>query len=231
VSLGSGLGGSYGERHGRAFGGWLILFAIGYAVLHHGGTIFADVGDVDDTQTRWADWIDLLTPYVVTGTAAGALRGAGASRGTWTLFWFATVMYTQGHGIHLAANSVNNAVAGHNEPAYLWDEHVGHYLWYVGFYLLVVALALALADRRPRGGLGAQLLALLVGFTSFTNAVEGQTPWLGIGASVVFVAWGLLTRDGMGRLLLTAYGFAGLLFLGYGAWQGGFPEFSQLGWI
>jgi hypothetical protein len=224
-------GRSYAEHHGRAFGGWLIVFAVGYVVLHHAGTVFTDLGDVGDTRTRWADWIDLLTPYVVTGAAAGALRGGGASRGNWTLFWFATVLYTQGQGIHLAANSVNNAVAGDNEPAYLWDEHVGHYLWYVGFYLLVVALALALADRRPRGGLGGQLLALLVGFTSFTNAVEGQTPWLGIGASVVFVAWGLLTRDGMGRLLLTAYGFAGLLFLGYGVWQGGFPEFSQLGWI
>ena len=43
--------------------------------------------------------------------------------------------------------------------------------------------------------------------------------------------WGLLTRDGMGRLLLTAYAFAGLLFLVFGIWQGGFPEFSELGWI
>jgi hypothetical protein len=224
-------GRSYAEHHGRAFGGWLVVFALGYVLLHHAGTILAGAGDVGDTRTRWADWVDLLTPYVVTGAAAGALRGGGASRGTWRLFWFATVVYTQGQGIHLAANSINNAVAGHGEPAYLWDEHVGHYLWYGGFSLVVVALAVALADRRPRGGIGAHLLALLVGFTTFTNSVEGQTPWLGIGASVVFAGWGLLTRDGMGRLLLTAYAFAGLLFLGCGVWQGGFPEFSELGWI
>ena len=222
---------SYGERHGRAFGGWLLVLAVGYVVLHHGGTIFADLGDVGDTDTRWADWIDLLTPYVVTGAAGGALRGAGASRGTWALFWFGTVMYTQGHGIHLAANSVNNALPGSTEPAYLWDEHVGHYLWYVGFYLVVVALALALADRRPRGGLTAHLLALAVGFTNFTNSIEGQTALLGIAAAVFFSVWGLLTRDGMGRLLLTAFGFSGLLFLAFGLWQGGFPEFSELGWI
>ena len=43
--------------------------------------------------------------------------------------------------------------------------------------------------------------------------------------------WGLLTRDGMGRLLLTAYGFSLLLFAVFGIWQGGFPEFSELGWI
>ena len=224
------VGRSYAEHHGRAFGGWLIVFAVGYVVLHHAGTVFADLGDVGDTRTRWADWIDLLTPYVVTGAAAAALRGGGASRGTWTLFWFATVLYTQGQGIHLAANSINNAVPGDGEPAYLWDEHVGHYLWYVGFYLLVVALATALADRRTRGGLAGHVLALLVGFTNFTNAVEGQTPWLGIGAAAVFAAWGLLTRDGIGRLLLTAYAFSLVLFAVFGIWQGGFPEFSELGW-
>jgi hypothetical protein len=223
--------GSYGERHGRAFGGWLILLALGYVLLHHAGTIFTGLGDIGDTRTRWADWIDLLTPYVVTGAAAGTLRGGGASRGTWTLFWFASILYTQGHGIHLAANSIGNASSDHAQPAYLWDEHVGHYLWYIGFYLIVVALAVALADRRPRGGVGAHVLALLVGFTNFTNSVEGQTAYLGIGAAVVFALWGLFTRDGMGRLLLTAYGFSAVLFLVFGLWQGGFPEFSQLGWI
>jgi hypothetical protein len=225
-----GFAGSYGERHGRAFGGWLVLFAVGYVVLHHVGTIFTDLGDVGETQTRWADWIDLLTPYVVTGTVGGALRGGGASRGTWTWFWFAAVLYTQGHGIHLAANSINNAVPGDAEPSYLWDEHVGHYLWHVGFYLLVVALATALADRRTRGGIVGYLLALLVGFTNFTNSVEGQTAWLGIGAAAVFTVWGLLTRDGLGRLLLTAYAVSLALFAVFGIWQGGFPEFTELGW-
>jgi hypothetical protein len=70
-----------------------------------------------------------------------------------------------------------------------------------------------------------------VGFTSFSNAVEGQTAYLGIGAAVVFTVWGLFTRDGVGRLLLTAYGFSLLLFAVFGLWQGGFPEFSDLGWI
>lgn len=223
--------GSYGERQGRTFGGWLVLFALGYVVLHHAGTIFAGLGDVDDTKTRWADWIDLLTPFVVTGTVAGAMLAGGATRAAWRLYWFAAVLYTLGQGIHLAANSINNAVPGDGEPTYLWDEHVGHWLWYVGFYLLVVALALALADRRMRGAPGAYLLALLVGFTSFTNSVEGQTAWLGIAVGVLFSIWGLLTRDGMGRLLLTAYGFSLALFAVFGVWQGGFPQFSELGWI
>jgi hypothetical protein len=220
---------TYTDRRAGGFGGWLVLLAVGYAVSHHAGTLFAGLGDVGGTQTRWADWIDLATPYVVTGAAGGALRAARASRLAWTVFWFAAVLYTQGHGIHLAANSVGNVAPG--EPAYLWDEHVGHYLWYTGFALLVATLAATLAERRPRGGVGAHLLALLVGFTNFTNSVEGQTPILGIVVAVLFLGWGVVTRDGLGRVLLTAYGFSLLLFAAFGIWQGGFPEFSELGWI
>ncbi|MBA2770299.1 MAG: hypothetical protein H0U35_14465 [Sporichthyaceae bacterium] len=221
---------AYTERHARSFGGWLIVFAVGYAVLHHAGTLFVGLGDVG--PTRWADWVDLLTPYVVTGAAVGALRGAGAARGVWAAFWFAAVVYTQGHAIHLAANSVGNTIDGpHPDVVNLWDEVVGHYLWYVGFGLLVAVLAVALADRRPRGGVGAHLLALLVGLTNMTNSVEGQTPWLGLAMAVLFTLWGLVTRDGMGRYLLTAYGFSLVLLTGFGLWQGGFPEFSELGWI
>ena len=226
-----GAGRSYGERHGRAFGGWLVLMALGYAVFHHAGTIFASLGDVGGTGTRWADWVDIATPFVVTGAVAGALRGGGASRSVWALFWFAAIVYTEGHGIHLAANSIGNAALRQSEPTYLWDEHVGHYLWYAGFFLLVAALAMALADRRMRGGMGAHVLAMLVGITTFTNVVEGQTAWFGLAVAAVLVCWGLLTRDGMGRLLITAYGTALVLLVGFGLWQQGFPEFTTLGWI
>jgi len=220
---------TYADRRDGGFGPWLVLLAIGYPVTHHIGTLFAGLGDVGSTDTRWADWIDLITPYVVTGAAAGALRAARASRLTWMVFWFAAVLYTQGQGIHLAANSVGNAVPG--QPAYLWDEHVGHYLWYIGFALIVATLAATVSERRYRGGVGAHLLALLVGFTNFTNCVEGQTPILGIATAVLFAGWGFVTRDGLGRVLLTGYGFSLLLFAGFGIWQGGFPEFSTLGWI
>ncbi|HEX7188788.1 MAG TPA: hypothetical protein VF423_11235 [Actinomycetes bacterium] len=223
---------AYTERHARSFGGWLVAFALGYAIFHHAGTLFAGLGDVGDSDTRWADWIDLATPYVMTGAAAGALRGAGASRGTWSAFWLAGVTYTLGKGLHVAANSVGNALPGEDpDVVHLWDETVGHYVWYAGLALLVATLAVAIADRRPRGGIGAHLLAAVFGFTHFTNSIEGQTAWFGIATAVVFAVWGLFTRDGMGRYLATAYGLSLLLFAGFGVWQGGFPEFSELGWI
>ena len=210
-------------------GRWLVLLGIAYPVLHHGGTIFAGLGDVGSTETRWADWIDLLTPFAVTGAVAGAMRATGATRPAWTGFWFGAVLYTLGHGIHLAANSVGNAAPG--EPAHLWDERVGHYLWYAGFAVLVAALAATVHDRPMRGGLLSYALALLVGFTHFTNSVEGQTPVMGIAVAAGFAVWGFTSRHDLGRLLLVAYGFALVLLIGFGVWQHGFPEFSELGWI
>jgi len=221
---------AYTERHARSFGGWLVLFALAYGVMHHEGTLFAGLGEVG--QTRWADWIDLITPYLVVGAAAGTLRAAGAGTGVWTGFWFGAVLYTSGHGIHLAANSISNALPDpHPDVVYLWDEIVGHYLWYAGFAVIVAVLAVAVADRKVRGGFAAHLLAAVVGFTHFTNSIEGQTPWLGIATALVFAVWGLLALDGMGRYLVTTYGLSLVLFAGYRIWQGGFPEFSELGWI
>jgi hypothetical protein len=144
------------------------------------------------------------------------------------VFWVAIVLYVEGHGIHLAANSIGNAL-GSDQPTELWDEHVGHYLWYAGFWLLIAVLAATLSERRTRGGVGGHLLAVVVGFTHFTNSVEGQTAYAGIAVAVLFVLWGLLTREGLGRLLVTAYGVSLLLFAAYAVWQGGFPEFSEVG--
>jgi hypothetical protein len=92
-------------------------------------------------------------------------------------------------------------------------------------------LATACAERQARGGVAGHLLSALVGSTHFTNSVEGETAYLGIATAVVFAGWGLWSRVGMGRYLLTAYGLSLALFAGFGLWQQGFPEFSELGWI
>ncbi len=219
---------SYDERRSGGGGGWLLLFAVDYAVTHHGGTLFEGLGELGK-QTRWADWIDLLTPFLVLGPAAAALRVGRASGAAWGVFGLGAVVYTLGHGIHLSANSVGNVAPG--EPAHLWDEVVGHYIWYAGFALVVAALAATFAERRPRGGLLAHLAALAVGFTHFTNSIEGQTPIMGIIVAAIFAIWGLVTRDALGRVLLSSYGVSLLMLVGFGIWQGGFPEFTDLGWV
>lgn len=205
----------------------LAALAIAYTLTHHIGFGLAPLGSIGDT--RWADWFDLLTPYAVLLTAAAALRAGGAGPRTWTLYLVGAITYVEGHGIHLAANSVGNVDPG--GLAHMWDEYAGHYLWYGGLTLVVAALAAALADRPAAPGPWPVTLALLTGLTFTTNALEGQfaVPALAIGAA--FTAWGWTTRHRLGRLLIVAFAPALLLIAAHGIWHGGFPEPTELGWI
>ncbi|XVQ15667.1 hypothetical protein ACQP1W_25025 [Spirillospora sp. CA-255316] len=206
---------------------WLALTAIAYALTHHVGVGLAWLGDIGDT--RWADWIDLLTPYAVLLPAAAALRAAHARPRTWTLYLVGALTYVEGHGIHLAANSVGNHAP--SDIAHLWDEYVGHYLWYGGLTLVFVALAATLARRDPARGPLPVILALLTGLTYTTNALEGQTALPSIAITAAFAAWGWTTRHRLGRLLLIAFAPALLMLVIYGIWHRGFPEPTDLGWV
>ena len=213
-------------------GRWLLAFALAVVVGHHTGFLLEPLGDVEGVgggETRWADWIDLVLPYLVVGAAGGALAASATPRRVWLLFGIAAVLYTQGHGIHLAANSISNVAPG--EAAHLWDEVVGHYLWYGGLAGLVAALGLALGDL-PRPSWQISLpLALLFGFTVFTNSIEGGTAPLGIATSGAFLAWGLYRRERLAGLLVPTYAVALVALVGWSVYWLGFPQFSDLGWL
>jgi len=206
---------------------WLAAFALSVLVGHHVGTAFGGLGEVG--PTRWADWIDLAVPYAVLGTAAAALLAARVDRLTWALLAVAGVVYVQGHGIHLAANSVGNVAPGETE--HLWDEVVGHYIWYSGFALVVVALARAAAGTSYAVGWLGHVAAVLVGFTWFTNTIEGGTPVLGIGVAVGMLAWSRRLPRTTSTLLVAAFATALVLLAVWGGWHRGFPQFSELGWV
>ena len=207
----------------RTTGRWLAGFAVAVIVGHHVGTIAKPLGTVGATE--WADWVDLLTPYAVVGTALLVLLRSGADRATWLLAAVGTVVYVQGHGLHLAANSIGNA-RGDAAPVHLWDEVIGHYVWYGGLYLLLWALGRALPVV-PRGP-WAWPLAALLGLTLATNGIEGGTPLLTLAVSLALAGWGLRRRD---PLLVLAPGLTVLLLCGWGLYWQGFPQFSELGWI
>jgi hypothetical protein len=165
---------------------------------------------------------------------AHAVRRHRHARRAWLLAALGSVGYAEGHGIHLAANSVGNA-RGNAQPVHLWDEVVGHYLWYAGLFLLVAALAQALAAR-PRPGNAAWPLAALFGLTAATNAIEGGTPMFSLAASLGFVAYGWRHRRAAGLLLVAVYATTALLLAGWGVYWAVadgrfFPQFSELGWI
>jgi hypothetical protein len=212
----------------RRVWGRVTFFAIAVIVGHHVGTVFKGLGSLGDAD--WADWIDVLVPYLVLGAAALVLRAVGVDRATWLLYWIGAILYTQGHGIHLAANSIGND--GPITPrVHLWDEVVGHYLWYAGWLVVVASLARALMSRERARGYLWYAVAALYGLTWMTNTVEGGTAILGLAGAAVFAVWGFMNRDRAGIHLFVAYGVALVLLVAFGIWQGGFPQFSELGWI
>jgi hypothetical protein len=205
----------------------LAIFTATVIVAHHVNTALGPLGYVG--TTRWADWVDLLVPYVVVGTAAAVLVAARPGRGEWIALAATGVLYTQGHGIHLAANSI--AGIDPSDAAHLWDETVGHWLWYGGLAGIVATLAYAVRDVPAPRTVWGLVLSLGFGLTIWTNSIEGGTPALGIGSAVVFVAWGLRRRGRLPELLVPAYALACVGLIGWGLYWQGFPQFSELGWI
>jgi hypothetical protein len=214
-------------------GRWLAVCALVYGTLHHQGTLLDGLGQAVD-HTGWADWIDLATPYAVLLPVAAALLALTADRVAWGLYLLGAITYVEGHGIHLSANSIGNAEpAGATWPpiVHLWDEVVGHHLWITGVVLVVLALARAARGLALPPPWAAYPLSALVGVTFFTNAVEGGAAALGLVGATALAAAGWTDRRGYGRQVLVAFGGALALLTAYGVWQGGFPQFTELGWV
>ncbi len=196
---------------------WLRLLPLGYAA--------------PIAETRYEDFVDLLTPYVVAGPALVVLAKVGASRRSWGLALLGAAIFTQGQGLHLSSNAISFS-SGPAAPAYLWDEQVGHHLWFGGLTLLLVVVVQTLRDRPLRLGVTALVLAPLVGLTWAANVVEGGSVPFGATLAVGLTAWGWRMREaGTGQLLVLAFGLSLVLTAAYGGWQGGFPQPSELGWL
>lgn len=218
--------------------GWLAAFAFSVILGMQAGTVYKPLGTVG--ETRVADWLDLLTPYLILGCAAALLSRVSAARPVWVLFGLGAVTFTIGHGMHLSANSVSNVAnseVAHAPIVHLWDEIVSHWIWYSGLIVVLVAIALALRRVRFRVGAGELVLAALLAVTLTNTYIEGGTPWLGLvflGATTAAAfAW---RPTPIARLMLIVGGLGLVLLVGWGLFwyltDGRvFPQFSELGWI
>lgn len=178
------------------------------AVGHHLGTLTAPLGEVGDIQ--WADLVDLLLPYAVVATAGTALLAVPVR--CRIVGVVGLLAYVQGHGIHLAANSIAERQPG--DTAFFWDELAGHAIWYSGLYLVVGALLVGAAVRTPPGRLRLAL-ALAVGITFATNALGGHAVPLAIAACSLLAVLAIRRRAGLGVDVLVA-SVSGLLSLAVG---------------
>lgn len=207
----------------------LLASAASFAVFQHLPSLAGGAGDV----------VDLATPFAVVGTATLVLASLRAPPAALALALLAGVLYVDGHGIHLAANSIGHeALSGDAEDVtHFWDETFGHIKWHLGWLLLVAAVAAAEAlGRTPRGlrprsyPLAGATIALL-GFTLFTSTVEGGTWWLVVGATAGFVVSAVLAPRPLLATAAAAFVLASLLMAGWAIWQGGMPQFSEVGWL
>ena len=204
----------------------LVAFALAVGVFHHLPALGGNAGD----------WIDLATPFAVVGAAALVLLGQGARGAGLGVAVMAAIAYVDGHGLHLAANSIRaEEPTGEVERvAYFWDERFSHWEWHLGLIGLLVAFCLAEPRARPAARASPTqpvLVAALLGFTLFTSTVEGQTWWLLPPAAAVLVVWALARPGPVSRACAAALGLACILLAGWAAWHRGVPEFSDLGWI
>ena len=170
---------------------WLGWFALAVVLGMQAGTVFGPLGSAG--ETRVADWVDLLTPYAVLGTAAVVLARVRATQPQWVLFGIGGVSFALGKGMHLAANSVSNVadpVVSGSSIVHLWDEVVSHLVWYSGLFLVLLALAWALRGVTFRVGALDLVVAGLVAVTLVNNYIEGAQPVLGLVFLATLLAFG-----------------------------------------
>jgi hypothetical protein len=206
----------------------LLLFALSVFVFHQ---LPALAGE------RAGDVIDLLTPFAVIGSAAAALIALGARGPVLVAAGIAAILYVDGHGIHLSANSIANEGPGPEveDLVHFWDEIFSHIEAVLGWFGLVACICWA---EERRGGSGASQVSgrvrvatvLLLGWTFFTSTVEGGTWPIELAATACFLYW--LAGEGRRPLLVTstaAYALAAAGIGAYAIWQGGVSQFTDAG--
>jgi hypothetical protein len=160
------------------------------------------------------------------------------------------ISYVEGHGLHLAANSIARLVQTMKDSevfkaTYLFDEVISHFIWIGG--LSLISLGLILLAHRISFKLVVRKSMILLsvgsgfyGVTFTVEAIEGQTVVWAFPAAIAGFLLSLFLllkrkRDaGKNPILvffLIAYLFSIILFAFWGVTQSGFPQFSELGWI
>jgi len=195
------------------------------------------------------DLIDIAIPmiliflYALVGRALGAgarsQHGRSGPRLLLILGGFALVL---GHGMHVAANSIHDAIdrARITDPYGLinwWDERVSHFT--IDSSKIALCVGLTALEGRPQQArmpaLGFLALgALAYGFITFAAGVEGQTVALLLPFCVLYLVWSL-TRGRPFPPVRRFYTLGAVvsiaLFTVWGVWHHGFPEFSAVGLI
>jgi hypothetical protein len=224
--------------------GLALTFAIAFAVLLISPP-FLDRPFGPYPLMRAGSVTDILTPLILIPLYWLLFVAAAVERPSQRevlAFGVLAALWAEGHGMHLAANSVDylldgDRVSPHAVLTYFYDESLGHYLWHIAVAGLVALVFWRALRARPSDGpipmwplLAA---AAIYGFAFFAITVEAQTAPLGVGFAVLLGGTGCTPgcRGIRGKPLLlfivVAHLVAVAFFVFWAAWWSGLPEFSD----
>jgi len=228
----------------------LILFSLAFTVFIIGPAFFSSPFGPFPLM-RNGDMFDVLTPFVIIPMywlLFQANRETSPDQTENLAFLVLAGMWVGGQGMHLSANSIGHLLReSTNIDAYrltfFYDEVLSHYLWHLAMVGMVVLLVYReWKNTRPgdlliRRGWWVGAAAVLHGLIYFTIIVEGGTTPLGVSFAVLALLFGL-TRGRATRkqrpimnFFFIAFLVATILFLGWGVYWGGLPQFSEIGII
>lgn len=238
---------------------WLFVFGFVYAFFH---VMPALLPTFLKSPITWGDMLDFFTPFTVIPLAyllyfrakktlqSFDLLGRTRSLAVKIVLAVGFILYVDGHGLHLSANSIARLLKNMKESelfraTYLFDEIISHFMWDGGVFLISISLII-LAYKLPFKSLSKENLAFLYlgaafyGFTFTVNGIEGQTvvftfPAAFLGFLLSLFLFLKRRKKGLQNPYLfffsSAYFLSVLLFAYWGITRSGFPEFSELGWI
>lgn len=161
------------------------------------------------------------------------------------LFLVFAAVWAEGQGMHLSANSIGHLLQNAPETdaytlTHFYDEVLSHYLWHIG----LAGLAALLIWRQVKNPLAAALPSLrteiaagiIYGITNFIITIEAGTVPLGLPFAILVSLFGITRRSQLRSqpvtaFLVVAHLLATILFLIWFIRWGGFPQFSELGYI
>ena len=222
-----------------------LLFAVLFAVLLI-APAFLSRAFAPYPLLRNGDILDLLTPLVLIPVYWLLFQVAPdrpVSQREMIAFLVLAALWVEGHSTHLAGNAIGHLTAdlagtGAAELTHFIDEDLSHTLWLLG----IIGLAVLVIYRQwrypfagPTEGVAIVVAAgVLHGANYFASIIEAGTNGLGIGFAVAVAVFGLLKRRDLASrpialFFVIAFGLSLALFLSWGMYWGGLPEFSEVG--
>jgi hypothetical protein len=225
-----------------------LTFAILFAVFLIGPSLL--VGQLGVYPLiKVGDIFDIFTPLILIPLywllfQLGAEKTPGLKASL--IFMMFAAIWVEGQGMHLAANSIGHLLKGmENSHAYnltsFYDEVLSHFLWHFG----ILGLASLVIFRQWRNPFKESqypswlivLSGIIHGITLFIIVIEARTTPLGITFTTLVtlfaLIWGRINFNRRPILLFffVACVVATVLFIGWGIYWQGLPEFSEVGII